>query len=61
MDPRIPFKAGIVVGALGFVLSVIMMVVASGAAAAPWQIGALGFAATGLVAGAGLWISRRRR
>lgn len=48
-------------GGLGLLLSVVMMFVAANAnAAAPWQIGALGFGGVAVISAAGLVLGRRR-
>ena len=61
MDPRFAWKAGLGLGGAGLILSVVMMLVATDAnAAAPWQIGAIGFGGVAVVSAAGLFIGRRR-
>jgi hypothetical protein len=60
MDPRIVWKLGVGAGGLGLVVSLVMMLISDGVAAAPWQLGALGFGATGAIAGVALWLSRPR-
>lgn len=60
MDPRIVWKLGVGVAGLGLIVSLVMMLVSDGVAAAPWQLGALGFGATGAISAAGLWLSRPR-
>ena len=61
MDPRFTWKAGLALGGAGLILSLVMMLVATGPnAAAPWQIGALGFGSVAIISAAGLFLSRRR-
>lgn len=61
MDPRFAWKAGLFIGAPGFVLSLIMFLVTSDPnAAAPWKIGAVGFGGVAAVSAAGLYLSRGR-
>jgi hypothetical protein len=61
VDPRFAWKAGLGLGGAGLLLSLVMMLVATDAtAAAPWQIGAVGFGGVVAISAAGLFIGRRR-
>jgi len=61
VDPRFAWKAGLVLGGLGLVVSVVMMLVTGDAPArAPWQIGAIGFGGVTVISAAGLFLFSRR-
>lgn len=62
MDPRITWRVGAILGGLGFIVSLVMLLVVGPEAlrAQPWKIGCLGFGGLVTISVAGLLVTRKR-